>query len=187
MTETSNRPVPLRKHRARESLPFTIEEGGPTYTVYPTDVDTALLVHDLWGIGQDASNGKQVDPSQRVLDNAAERDLYDRLLGDALAAMEEDGADWPDIQFIATCVMIWIVGGKPAAEAYRDTGGDPKEMEKVKATLGNRASRRASAGTATTTRKRASGTGTKASTKPRARASRAKRLCPCGGRSWSPT
>lgn len=173
MTELNDAPVPLRRHREREYLGFVIDEDGPEYLVYPTDVDTALLVHDLWGIGQDAAKGKPVAASKRILDNNEERNLYERLLGDTLTDLEADKVEWPDIQFIAQCVMTWIVAGMDAAKAIRDSGGDPKELERVKATLGNRASHRASKASAPTTKRRASGTGTKASKKPPARTSRA--------------
>lgn len=172
MTETTPSPVPLRRVRAREVMPFVIEEGGPTYVVYPTDGETGLLIHKLLGIGDDVQKGRTVDRDS--LTDGEERELYQRLLGDALEEMLADGVDWSDIQFVAQVCMAWVVAGIKTAEELRDSGGDPKAVLEARKTQGNRASRRASGASATTTRRWATGTGTRASKTSTSRKSRAK-------------
>lgn len=137
---------------------------GTVYRVTDPDAETGLLVQRLMDIGVAAQQGREVDGAE--LDDVEEADLYERVLGDAHAAMVADGIGWSKIKHAATTAMIWIAVDTATAEKYWETGagaGGEGQGEAAPAAGQNRASRRASAAAVRTTRKRASTTTTRAS------------------------
>ncbi|WP_046495080.1 DUF7426 family protein [Streptomyces odonnellii] len=97
------------------------------------------------------------DPSQEVLDDARELDLYRDALGprhDELLA----GLDWPFFKHVAITAVLWIAHDSETAERYWTAGGDPSRQAP------NRETRRASSAAAKSTRTRGSTSGT--STRP---------------------
>ncbi|GAA5056466.1 DUF7426 family protein [Streptomyces similanensis] len=127
-------------------LPLPI--GGKTYTVPPPSAKTGLRVQNVMQAAATAAGGGKV--SDAVLDDAAELDLYRDVLGTAYAEMIADGVKWPALKHCAMTAVAWIIQDEDAAERYWNSGGDPSQLAP------NRATRRASSGTESSTRSRGS-------------------------------
>ena len=121
---------------------------GKTYRVPPPSARTGLMVQGIMQAAAVAADGGT--PDRALLEDAAERDMYADVLGTAHAEMVADGVDWPTLKHCAITAMVWIVQDKDAAERYWNSGGDPNRAAP------NRAARRASSGTASSTRSRGS-------------------------------
>jgi len=141
----------------RDYLDFPI--GDETYRVWEVSASVAVTVMKLADIGRDVHEGRDADTSE--LSDGEERDLYARLLGETWDQLIDDDLPWSDVQAVCASVMAWVVRDKDTAEQVWNSGGKPPG--EATPTPGNRASRRASKGSATTTKKPASGTRTKVS------------------------
>lgn len=119
---------------------------GTTYTVEPPDAETGLRLQRLsdWMLGAAAaveSDTEAPAPSDQLVDDAAELDMYRDALGAAYAAMIADRMPWPMLKVAGmTAFLHWTVGAEQA-EAYWSAGGRPEPQ------AGNRASRRAARST----------------------------------------
>ncbi|MGW0134824.1 DUF7426 family protein [Streptomyces sp. NPDC003299] len=125
---------------------------GKTYHVPPPSARTGLTVQAIMQAAASKADGGAFD--EEVLADAAERDLYADVLGPAHAQMIADGVDWPTLKHAAVTAMVWIIQDEAAAELYWNSGGDPNRLAP------NRQTRRASSGTASSTRSRGSGSST---------------------------
>lgn len=149
-----------------DRLPLLVK--GKTYQIPATDAETGLWCQRLLAIGEQIARGVDKVPRLRgltpaladvvdgVVDDETEVDLERRLLGPALDEMRADGVSWERIKFCSQTAMFWNGLSRAAAEAFWNSGGDPK------ASAPNRASKRSTATAgAPTTRKRASTSGTR--------------------------
>lgn len=167
----------LRELREQARLELPID--GKTYVVYDVDAETGLWAQELVDLGIAAYQGAEVDGS--VLDDGDERNMYARLLGKTLDEMLADGVAWSDIKHAGITALLWIAHDEETAAKYWES--TPGEAEREAQKPPNRASRRASAAAARTTRTRASTSGTKAAKTSAARktASRGKTSSNSGG------
>lgn len=133
--------------------------GGKVYKVPDLDGPTGL-----WAERLAAALGRDDDDGADALDDGDERILAERMLGSALEEMVSDGVAWPKIRIAGMTAFFYHVDQPEAARRYWEAGGNPEAAgpAQEEGTQPNRASRRASAAAARTTRKRASGSGTKA-------------------------
>ncbi|MGW2062807.1 DUF7426 family protein [Streptomyces sp. NPDC001937] len=135
---------------------------GRTYVVEAPSAEIGLRTQAIVQAAAIAQDGGRAN--ERVLADAAERDLYADLLGDAYDEMVADGVKWPALKHAALTAMVWVVHSREQAERFWNSGGDPKAMAP------NRASRRSQAagsGAASTTNSRGSGSGTSTRQAPR--------------------
>lgn len=146
----------LREFVDKASIDLPID--GTVYTVYDVDAETGLWAQTIVELGIAAHNGQEVDGS--VLDDDAERGMFQRLLGATLDEMAANGVDWADIKRAGITALLWIAVDEATAVRYWESGDTPGEAE---ARTPNRASRRASAAVARKTPSRASTSGTRAS------------------------
>lgn len=98
-----------------------------------------------------ADAGQPYDPTQIVLDDDEELDLQEELFGDARSEMIADGLTASQLQRVMATLMLWHAYGRDAAVAVWRQGEAPAP---------NRAARRASKGSGSTTKRPASGSGT---------------------------
>lgn len=146
--------------RATISLPIS----GKIYVVNDVDAETGTWASLLANRTNSAlKSGEDVDASRvaaLILDDEEERNLYQRLLGDTYEEMVADGVEWSWVKHAGTTVLIWVTNSLEAAEkvwaSYEEAPGE------AGARTPNRASRRASAAVARTTKKPASTSGTRA-------------------------
>ncbi|MDX3214574.1 hypothetical protein PV318_03310 [Streptomyces sp. ME02-6991-2B] len=146
--------------------------AGRTYVVDAPSAEVGLRTQAMVQAAAVAADGGRAD--ERVLADAAERDLYAELLGAAHAQMIADGVTWPMLKHAALTAMVWVVHSREQAEHFWNSGGDPK------ATAPNRASRRsqgARSDGASTTNSPAygSGTSTRPAPRPAAKGNRGRR------------
>lgn len=140
---------------------------GQIFVVHGVDAETGIWANLVLELGQAAKAGKDVDGSR--LDDDQERDAYRRLLGDTYQELLDAGVKWERIKHCAYTALIWITSSMSNAEEFWLTWQKSAEGE-AEALEPNRASRRASAAAASTTRKRASTSGTRVSKTPATRA-----------------
>ncbi|CAM3460215.1 hypothetical protein [Stackebrandtia soli] len=152
------------QERVSEREHIDLPVNGQTYRVYEPDAALGATVVRLMEIGARAAKavkaGKPVAVDDAVLSDVEERDLAERLIGDAWDDLMSDGVLWSDVQRVLRTVMAWIAGGLDAAEQVWAAGDDQGEAEPTPDKPG---SRRASGVSANTTRKAGSGTRTKVS------------------------
>ncbi|MYX36724.1 MULTISPECIES: hypothetical protein [unclassified Streptomyces] len=138
---------------------LTLPIKGREYVIEAPSAEVGLRTQAIVQAAAIAADGGRAN--ERVLADAAERDMYADLLGPAYEQMIADGVKWPRLKHAALTAMVWVVQSREQAERYWNLGGDPK------AAAPNRASRRsqeARSGGASTTRNQGSGSGT--STRP---------------------
>ncbi|MFF0894741.1 hypothetical protein [Streptomyces sp. NPDC003278] len=132
---------------------LTLPVGGKNYRVPPPSAATGLRVQAIMQAAAVAADGGQID--EAVLRDAAERDMYLDVLGDAHGEMVADGVSWPTLKHCAITAMVWIVQNREAAERFWNSGGDPSRLAP------NRQARRSSSDAASKTQYRGSSSGTK--------------------------
>ncbi|WP_433426353.1 DUF7426 family protein (plasmid) [Microtetraspora malaysiensis] len=156
---------------------FKLPVGGKTYVIPAPDAETGLLCQRLMHAGLDANAGREVnsdginDLASAVLDDDQERDLYQRILGPVYDELFADGVSWPRIQHVGMTALVWVAAGREPAIKYWESGGAGE------APAPNRATRRATAAAAKSTRSRGSAT-----TTTRATASRSKKAATSRGK-----
>lgn len=98
--------------------------GGKTYVVPSPDAKTGLWAQGMMTAAVQIRAGETPDGLEAlVLDDDEERDLYERLLGDAYAEMVADGVKWHKIKHAGTTALWWVVYGKDVAERFWNAGG----------------------------------------------------------------
>ena len=137
---------------------LTLPIGGKAYEVPAVPGRDGLWAQKLLAEVERAKDAGQADAGK--LDDGDERLLYQRMLGPVFDEMLTDGVSWQRISHAAMTVFFWTTADRDTAEKYWTAGGDPERLGSAGSP--NRASRRASAAAANTTRKRASTSGTKA-------------------------
>ncbi|WP_424533630.1 DUF7426 family protein [Sphaerisporangium viridialbum] len=153
--------------------------GGKTYVIPAPDAEVGLLCQRLMNASIAAGSGQPVEGEAEELNQLAavvlsddeERNLYKRILGPVYDQLFADKVDWPKIQHVGATALIWVAAGKDAAAKYwaaDDSGEAPAP---------NRATRRATAAAAKSTRSRGSAT-----TTTRATASRSTRATTSRGK-----
>jgi len=135
-------PVPGRDGTVRE------------YRIASPSSEDGLWIERLTGIGMRAARTGQA-PDTELLDDDAERNLYQRLLGDTYEAMLADGVTWAWLKHAAKTVLIWCNTSLVDAERFWVAAGDPSRLAPPQ----NRADRRSSAA-ASSTKRRGSTSGT---------------------------
>lgn len=142
--------------------------NGKDYVVESPDGKTGIWCQKLLERGADAKRREKLglEPDEDAkLDDIAEHELYERVLGPVLQEMLDDGVKWKKIQHCGVTALFWCAGNTETAEKYWNAGGDPEELARL---APNRATRRASGsktkaggGAGSRTRKAASTSGTK--------------------------
>ncbi len=141
---------------------------GRIYVVHGVDGETGLWAQRLLDMGMAAMAGKEVDGSK--LDDDEERDVYARLLGGTFQELLDAGVTWERIKHVAYTALLWIASSMSTAEEFWATWGKQDAEGEEEALEPNRASRRASAAVARTTKSPARTSGTRASKTPVKRA-----------------
>lgn len=154
----------LREFVDKASIDLPID--GTVYTVYDVDAETGLWAQSVLEVGAAAYNGQDLDGAE-LLDDDAERGVYQRLLAGTFDQMCADGVAWNDIKHASITALVWITVDEESATRYWESGGTPGEAQARPAP--NRASRRASAAVVKKTRKPASTSGTRVSKSTKAR------------------
>jgi hypothetical protein len=142
-------------------LPVPDGEGGTTTVRIPSPSGRdGLTIERI----MEAARRLHMDgtaPDQEILDDAAERDLFRLAVGSGLYDELLDAHPWTIVRHVAMTAIVWITQNRDNAATYWATAGDPKA-----AAAPNRATRRASASTASGgasgTRSRGSTSGTRA-------------------------
>lgn len=116
--------------------------GGKIYRIPSPTAEVGLYVQRIMEAAAWINDG-QLPPGEAPklkLDDDEEVDLYEMVMGPALAEMHADKVAWSKIMLAAQTAFIWIGAGDAAAEAFWTSGGDPKA---VSIQANNRAERRA--------------------------------------------
>jgi len=148
---------------AEPGLVLTI--GGSIYTVLPPSAEVGLWCQRIAA----AAGQLKTATTQSAAQAAADRlealpglddglTLPERLLGETHTQMVTDGVDHSRVRIAAMTVLLWIVSGDEAAEAFWSAGGRPEAL--APANRGERRRRSTTTAAAPTTRRRASGSGT---------------------------
>ncbi|MFE7128961.1 hypothetical protein [Streptomyces sp. NPDC057617] len=147
------------------TLPVKFRDGTMRDVVIPgPSAEKGLKIQTVMESGLALAAGG-AEPSEEVLDDARELDLYKDALGpryDELLA----GLDWPRFKHVAITTVLWIAHDSETAEKYWTSGGDSDPSPQAP----NRETRRAASSAAaksTRTRGSTSGTSTRPA-KPRA-------------------
>jgi len=143
-----------------DTLPLPI--GGKVYRIKSCDAPTGLLCQRLLAAGLTAAAGLSPDKAP-TLDDGDERDLYQRLLGDAYGEMIDDGVSWQRLSYAGRTCLFWAGGGRELAVSYWSSGGG--QMGEPEAP--NRAALRSTStntAAATKTPRRGTGNGTRSQT-----------------------
>lgn len=106
-----------------EYLKPTIELpiGGKKYVVKSVDATTGLWCQRLMHTGLTVWAGENVsdaDVASLELDDDQERNLYQRVLGDAYDEMVADGVPWDSIKHAGTTAFMWAAGNREQAEMF---------------------------------------------------------------------
>lgn len=115
--------------------------GGKVYRIESPTAEVGLYVQRLMEAAAWINDG-QLPPGEAPklkLDDNEEVNLYETVMGAAMAEMQTDGVPWAKIMLAAQTAFIWIGAGDAAAEAFWTSGGDPKA---VSIQANNRAERR---------------------------------------------
>lgn len=136
---------------------------GKVYVIRDVDARTGLWMTRMFEAGIAAHQGKDA-PEVPTLDDAEEKSLYERALGERIYdEMMGDGLSWGELKHCAVTAMLWHVGNVAAAERFWEAGADPEAQREA---TGNRASRRASSSGAKSAPSRASRSTTTAGKAP---------------------
>ncbi|TDD90772.1 DUF7426 family protein [Actinomadura rubrisoli] len=138
---------------------ITLPIGGKPYIIDGVSGEDGLWAQRLVDAIERAKKEEDVDVGK--LDDGDERLLYQRMLGDTFDEMLSDKVKWAKIGHAAMTVFFWTTQNKTVAEQYWQAGGDPEALGSAEPTP-NRASRRASAAAARSTRSPAPTNGTRA-------------------------
>lgn len=147
-------PIPSEKH-----------PDGRVYRIPDPPADLGMRVSRLV-TGAIAAYQTGAAPDTQLLDDQAEGDIVERLLGPALVEMRADGVRWSMIRHAGMTAMMWVALGEDAAAAYWESGSGGRPGEATPAG-GNRASRRASEAAARRTLSQASTNGMRGSQRRR--------------------
>lgn len=157
-----------------DSAALRLPINGATYTIPPIDAETGLWCQSLMQIGGRVVAGQVVtEDDVELLDDDAERSLYQRLLGPVHEQMVADNVPWTAIKNAALTVLWDATAGRETAEKFWNAGGQNLGEAAAPNRAGRRANTRGTSGGASTTRRRGSTTGTTPSTRaPRQAAKR---------------
>lgn len=130
--------------------------AGKEYVIPPISADDGIWVTALITTASKVAAGGKVDEADAkrlTLDDGDERELYERVLGTAFEEMRVDGVNWPSISHAGQTAMVFFAQGEDAAEKVWHSLGEAEAP--------NRATRRASKATASSTPRRGSTSGTR--------------------------
>ena len=135
--------------------PLRLPLQGKTYTLPPVDSELGPRLQALISFGAEVADGDKTTLSAKdrvVLDDFAEMELYQEILGDVYQEMVDDGVPWPALKHAAMTSMFDAVFDRDTAEKYWESLG--------KAPAPNRAARRSrtTASASKTTKASAAGT-----------------------------
>jgi hypothetical protein len=157
-----------------DELGLRLPIDGKTYLIPPIDAETGLWCQNLMQVGGRVVAGHVVtEEDVELLDDDAERSLYQRLLGPVHEQMVADNVPWTAIKNAALTVLWDATAGRETAEKFWNAGGQSLGEAAAPNRAQRRASTRGTSGGASTTRRRGSTTGTTPSTRaPRQAAKR---------------
>lgn len=141
--------------------PVRLPIKGKTYE-FPGSIParTGLMLQRIAAAAHKAKNASPTDLAEEVLSDEEEIDLRGELMGSTEVEMARDGLTTAHTSHVFQTLLIWHMAGEEAAAAAWESLG--------KVQVPNRAARRASRGSASTTRSPASTSTT--TTPPRKRA-----------------
>jgi hypothetical protein len=104
-------------------------DNGKTYLIPEPDEELGLWATAFCAVGVAANMG--VEPKGEglpplVLDDESERAMYLRVLGPVWEELAADGYGFTTQKHFALTALLWIGLGQESAEAYWNSGGDPK-------------------------------------------------------------
>jgi hypothetical protein len=143
-----------------DTLPLPI--GGKVYIVPAPDAELGLWCQRMVSAGLMIQAGETPPETAPplTLDDDDERALYQRMLGETFDVMVSDGISWPKIQLVGQTALLWIGSGRPLAEQFWNSGGDPEAFPPRRSKkAGTRGS--TSTAAANTTKRQASTSGTR--------------------------
>ena len=153
--------------------PIELPIGGKFYA-FPRDISgkAGLVIAAIREAAEAADRGKDYNPEQVVLDDAAEVDLRREVLGDTEREMFEAGLTTGQVEHVFRTLMTWHMSRSMelTEAAWEMIDVDPPKP--------NREQRRASGAAASKTPSPASTSGTSPSAAPRSPASRPARRGP---------
>jgi hypothetical protein len=137
------------------SLPI----GDKVYIVPAPNAELGLWCQRMVAAGLMIQAGQTPPESmpKLTLDDEDEEALYRRMLGDAFDALLADGVSWPKIQIVGQTALLWIGSGRPLAEEFWNSGGDPEAFPPARKRTRPGST---STGEARTTKRRGSTSGT---------------------------
>jgi hypothetical protein len=109
-----------------DTLP--LPTGGKVYVVPAPDAELGLWCQRMISAGLMIQAG-QTPPDNMpklTLDDSDEEALYRRMLGDTYNELINDAVSWPRIQLIGQTALLWIGSGRPLAEEFWNSGGNPE-------------------------------------------------------------
>lgn len=134
--------------------PVKLPIKGKTYE-FPGAIParTGLMLQRMAAAAEKAKgDGAAADLAAEILDDDEEFNLRADVMGDGEKAMADDGLTSAHVKHVFQTLLVWHMAGREAAEkAWRDLGEAPAP---------NRAARRGSKDSASTTKPRASTSGT---------------------------
>jgi hypothetical protein len=140
-----------------DTLPLPI--GGKVYVVPAPDAELGLWCQRMVSAGLMIQAGETPPENmpKLTLNDEDEEALYRRMLGDTYNELINDAVSWPRIQLIGQTALLWIGSGRPLAEEFWNSGGDPEAFPPARRRTRPGST---STGEARTTRRRGSTSGT---------------------------
>ena len=99
---------------------------GKVYEIEPVDSDTGLFLQTYMALNTAVRAGVDItddDVKRLRIDEDDPRDMMQRVLGDTLDELREDGVSFETIKLVAGTVMIWTLQDREAAEVFWNNGG----------------------------------------------------------------
>lgn len=133
-------------HNRDEFDPLELPIRGKTYIVRSPDAKTGLFVQAMMLAAAQVRAGGNVDDdtiSSVVLNDDDERDLHERVLGDAYQQMLDDAVPWHLLKAAGVTTVLWITQGRVTAESYWNEGSDAPKARPVKKKAAKKSARSA--------------------------------------------
>lgn len=95
--------------------------GAKVYVIASVDAATGLWCQRMMGTAAAVAGGAEMsedDVRPLMLDDAAETDLYKRVLGGVYDELIADGVSWERLKHIGTTAFMWAAGSRESAEDY---------------------------------------------------------------------
>jgi len=105
-----------------------------TYVIASPDARTGMWCQKMIVTATTAAAGGDIteaDIESLELDDEQEQTLYQRLLGETLTQMQDDGVPWEWIKHAGMTAFLWVASNRDAAEAFWNVApGEPKRRSR---------------------------------------------------------